>query len=476
MAAPDRAVAARRGLLALGTAVALLSSVACAGGDSAQRVPRGVAEDNIQIGEETPEALIQAASSPSVAVHPRNEDNLVVGYRIELPAYSCAVAVSFDGGTQWEPSRLDLPPGAERCYTTSLAFDAEGIVHLAFVTLAGPGNVPSGVWLARSEDGGRSFLPAVEVLGKEKFMVRLAVDRVASPARIFLTWVEAAGVGFLRMTPPSAVMMMTSTDGGATFGPPVRVSPPQRDKVGAPVPVAGRNGAVTVVYYDYRKDIFDFQNIQGVYEDTFELVAARSTDGGATFSETAVAGDIRPPEPFLVFTPPFPAAAADTRTGAMYAAWSDARAGAPAVLLSTSSDGGARWSRPVRISTAEERALLPQISVSATGRLDVVYAAVEAGEGQRTRVRFTSSADGGRTFGPVTALNEPFRRDWFPAHPRPGTDKDLGSLLGLQSTGKGAYAVWPDSRRGDSAVLRVDIVGAPVRIAGGGRQREPSPA
>lgn len=470
-----RAPLSWRQFLVGAAAVVVLLTLAC-DGDRGPATPRGVAATNIQIGEETPEAVIQAASSPSVAVHPDNEDNLVVGYRIELPAYSCAVAVSFDGGTEWEPSRLDLPPGAERCYTTSVAFDGDGIVHLAFVTLAGQGNVPSGVWLARSEDGGRSFLPAVEVLGKEKFMVRLAVDRAASPARIFLTWVEAAGVGFLRMTPPSAVMMMTSTDGGATFGPPVRVSPPQRDRVGAPVPVAGRSGVVTVIYYDYRKDIFDFQNIEGVYEDTFELVAARSTDGGATFSENAVAGDIRPPEPFLVFTPPFPAAAADSRTGAVYAAWSDARAGAPAVLLSTSRDGGERWSRPVRISMVDDRALLPQVSVSATGRLDVLYAAVEPGEGQPTRVRFTSSADGGRTFGPATALNEPFRRDWFPAHPRPGADKDLGSLLGLQSTEKGAYAVWPDSRRGGSDVLRVDVVGAPVRIAGDGRQREPSPA
>ncbi len=460
--------------MAVVAAITLFSSLACSTADGPGRAPRGSVDENVQISEETAEALIQAASSPSLTMHPDNDDNLVIGYRIELPAYSCAVAVSFDGGRQWDPSRVDLPAGAERCYTTSLSFDRDGVVHLAFVTLAGQGNVPSGVWLSRSEDGGRSFLPAVQVLDKEKFMVRLAVDPTASPARMFVTWVEAADVGFLQMSPPAAVMMMTSADGGATFGPPVRVSSPRRERVGAPVPVMGRNGSVTVVYYDYGKDIFDFQNIEGVYDGTVELVAATSSDGGVTFSEATITGEVRPPEPFLVFTPPFPSAAADTRTGMLYATWSDARAGKAAVLLSRSDDGGSRWSEPVRLDTGTERSFLPQVSVSSTGRLDVLYAAVGPAEGQSTRVRFTSSGDHGRTFGPASALNEPFRRDWFPANPRPGTDKDLGSTLALQSGENTAYAAWPDSRRGGSDVLRVDMVGARIRITTGAGGRTPS--
>ncbi len=429
----------------------------------------------MQIGEETPEALIRASSSPVLAANPRDPKNYVVGYRIELPAYSCGVAASFDAGLSWVPGRLDLPPDTERCYTTSLAFDGAGTLHLVFVTLAGAGNVPAGVWATRSEDGGRTFAPAAQVLGAEKFMVRLAIDATASPSRIFLTWVEAAGVGFLQMNPPSAVMMAVSNDGGATFGAPVQVSAAHRDRVGASVPVAGPEGSVTVVYYDYRNDAFDFQNIEGVYDGTFQLVAARSTDGGVTFSESTIDAAVRPPEPFLVFTPPFPGAVSDSM-GNLYVVWSDARSGMPATLLAASRDGGSRWGTPVRVDAGGDGALLPQVAAAPSGRVDVIYAAVGAGPEQPTTIRFTSSDDGGRTFGPVVSVNTPYRRDWLPANPRPGTDGDLGSTLALLSDRHSAYAAWPDSRRGGSDVLRVDLVGAPVALIADGSRRTPAAA
>jgi len=282
-------------------------------------------------------------------------------------------------------------------------------------------------------------------------------------------------VGFLQMSPPSVVMMAVSNDGGATFGPPVQVSAAHRDRVGAPVPVAGQKGSVTVVYYDYRKDAFDFQNIEGVYDGTFELVASRSTDGGATFTESTIEGAVRPPEPFLVFTPPFPGAVSDSK-GNLYVVWSDARLGSPAVFLAVSRDGGSRWGTPVRVDAGGEAALLPQVAAARSGRVDVIYAAVGSGAERPTTVRFTSSDDDGRTFGPVTALNEPYRRDWLPANPRPGTEGDLGSTLALLSLPESAYAVWPDSRRGGSDVLRVDLVGAPVALTADGNRRTPAAA
>lgn len=459
----------------MSVALALVGAGSCNRDERATGALRAVVEENVQIGEETPEALIQANSSPVIAANPRDPDNYVVGYRIELPAYSCGVAASFDSGRNWDPGRLDLPPGAERCYTTSLAFDADGTVHLAFVTLAGEGNVPSGVWITRSRDGGRTFETASQVLGAEKFMVRLVVDRGSAPARVFVTWVEAASVGFLQMAPPSAVMSMVSEDGGITFEPPVQVSAARRERVGAPVPVVGGGGWVTVVYYDYGRDAFDFSNVEGVYEGTFELVAARSTDGGVTFSEEVIDAAVRPPEPFLVFTPQFPGAVSDAG-GGIHVVWSDARSGTPGVLLSSSDKDGTNWTKPVQINAGDEHALLPQIAANGSGRLDVIYAAVGDGRGSPTVIRFTTSDDGGRTFGPVSAINEPFRRDWFPANPRPGTDKDLGSTLALLSGEKSAFVTWPDSRKGGADVLRIDLVGAPVDLADDGRRRTPPAA
>ncbi|HVM01619.1 MAG TPA: sialidase family protein [Acidimicrobiales bacterium] len=472
-------VAGRGALILLLT---LSLTAACDGGgagDGARpaQAPRPVAGPGVQIGVEDEEALIRAASTPVLAVNPDDPDNYVVGYRIELPAFSCAVATSFDAGTSWAPAALELPPGTERCYTTSLAFDGDGVLHLLFVTLAGPGNVPSAAWLTRSTDGGRTFEPAVQVLDAEKFMVRLIVDPTASPADLYLTWVEGSGIGFLQMAPPSSVMVRASTDGGRTFGPPARVSDAGRDRVGAAVPLLLGPDALAVFYFDYRRDAFDFQNLPGRYEGTFELVAATSRDGGATFTEATVDADVVPPEPFLVFLPPLPAA---TRApgGAVHVAWSDGRSESPAVLLSTSENDGATWSPPRRVDADEGEAFVPQLGTAPAGRLDVVYAEVGGGEGGPTRIRFTSSSDDGRTFGPAAALNEPFARAWLPVSPRAeaGAGPDLGSGLGLVSADKGAFVAWPDTRRGGLDTRRTDIVGAPVRITGDGAPRRlPAP-
>jgi len=441
-------------------------------GRSGGSVPSPVPLQNVQVGEDTDQALIQTASTPSLAVNPKDAKNYVIGYRVERPDFSCAVTASFDEGRNWEPAAFDLPPGAERCYTTSLGFDKDGTVHLAFVTLAGTNNVPVAAWVTDSNDGGRTFRPATKILDKDKFMVRSAVDPASSPAKVYVTWVEPSGIGLFQMAPPSAVMMMASSDGGATFGAPVRVSDSRRERVGAPVPVVGAGGALHVLYYDYRKDVFDFQNEPGRYEGDFELVTATSRDGGASFSESPVDGAVRPPEPFLVFTPPFPALAADPKDGRLYAAWSDGRAEKPAVLLSVSDDGGKKWSKPERVDDGLGDALLPQIGVAPDGRLDLAYVSVRDGEGRPTEIRLTSSADHGKTFGSAQALNRPFFRDLFPVSARQEAGRDLGSALAVASAKSAAFVAWPDTRRGGSDTLRADIVGAPVEVKSSGSKRK----
>ncbi|MGH9285989.1 MAG: sialidase family protein, partial [Acidimicrobiales bacterium] len=385
--------------------------------------------------------------------------------------FSCGVSTSLDGGATFGPAQLALPAGAERCYTTSLGFAPDGTLFLVFVTLGGEGNVPTGAWLTRSPDGGLSFGPPRQVLGPERFMVRLAVDPAAAPPRLVLTWVEPRGIGLLRMVAPSPVMAQVSTDGGASFGPAVAVSAPGRERTGAPIPVVGTGGAVHVAYFDYGRDVFDYDNQPGRYEGTFELIVASSLDGGRTFTESVVNAEVAPAEPFLVFTAPVPGLAADPRGPRLYAVWSDRRGGVPAVMLATSTDGGRSWSgaRPIDAGGAE--ALLPQVAVAPQGRLDVAYARVAAGADGLTEVVLTSSADSGATFGPASPLNNPFRRSWLPLGPRPVMGRDLGSALGLASQDSQVFAAWPDTRKGGTDTLRTDIVAATVRIARDGEVR-----
>lgn len=305
-------------------------------------------------------------------------------------------------------------------------------------------------------------------------MVRVTVDASATRPRVYLTWVEPASVGLLRMNSPSPVKVAVSEDGGRTFGPPVTVSDPRRERTGAPVPVAGRDGALHVLYADFDRDRFDYENLEGAYEGTFSLLVATSTDGGASFSQAVVDDEVVPPEPFLIFTPQLPSIAVDRRSGALYVTWSDRRAGnSAAAVMSVSSDGGKTWREPARIDAGAGDALLPQASVAPDGRVDVAYAGVD-GTGA-TRVYLTSSSDGGRTFGPAQPLNTPFRRDFLPRSARAGAGPDLGSALGIVSAESSAYVAWPDTRKGSATTLRTDIVGAPVELTTRAKPRRPAP-
>ena len=142
------------------------------------------------------------------------------------------------------------------------------------------------------------------------------------------------------------------------------------------------------------------------------------------------------------------------------------------MLLSVSSDAAASWSPPRRIDEGVGEALLPQLSVAPNGRLDVAYASVRDGSGKPTEIRFTASDDQGESFGPVSSLNRPFFRELFPLSAKRDAGHDMGSALGMVSGDSMAYVAWPDTRRGGSDTLRVDIVGAPVRVSGQGKSRQ----
>lgn len=64
----------------------------------------------------------------------------------------------------------------------------------------------------------------------------------------------------------------------------------------------------------------------------------------------------------------------DPKTGRLYVSWQDARSGTPAIYESTSTDGGANWSAPMRVSdTPKGPAFTGSIDVDANGRVAVTY-------------------------------------------------------------------------------------------------------
>ncbi len=418
---------------------------------------------------------ISAHNSPSLVRNPRAEGNLVVTDRIDTPRFSCAVHVSVNGGSSWEQKTVPAPEGERICYAPDAAFGADGTLYVSFVTLRGRANAPNAAWLVSSDDSGASFSDPVQVLEQRlPFQVRLAADP-RREGRLYVTWLQASEVGLYRFpSPGNPINAMRSDDGGANWETPTRVSGADRERVVAPSPVVGPDGALHVVYLDLGEDSLDYEGAHegrgGLpYDGMWQLVHARSSDEGATWDEAVVEDELVPSERFIVFTPPFPSVAVDQDSGTLYAAFQDQRLGDPDAWLWSLPEGADGWEGPTRVNDTRERdgtaQYLPKIGVAPDGRVDVVYYDRRADVGDvNNEVSLQSSSDEGESFGKRVRLSS----EAFSSEIGYGSERelpDLGSRLGIVSTDVRAFAVWTDTRAGTEGSNKQDIARAVVAFS-----------
>ena len=417
----------------------------------------------------TASSILTAWGSPTLVANPTDADQLVVAGRIERPQLSAGLSRSDDGGATWSPVSLPVPAGEVRVYAPDVAFDAQGGLHAVYATMSDPTNNPTGLWLARSSDGGASFSAPVRVAGPYGYQPQVAVGG----GRVHVSFVQASAAvesisnGF--GPPPNPVLVATSADGGASFAAPVAVSTPARARVGGATPVVGASGGLFVLYNDYGDDAVDLEGrAGGVHQGRFSLVLARSGDGGASFSEAGVVDDaLVPAGRFNPYTPPHASLAADPEVDTLYVAWSDARAGGPDVYVRRSDDGGATWTAAVQVNpSATADQYLPKVSVAVGGRVDVAYLdrsyAPDPGANQLAAAAVATSFDFGASWHAVAVSDTLFDATVGPE--AIGGGADPGSRLGLVSTATSALAVWPDTRAGTADTGRRDLYFAPVRI------------
>lgn len=133
-----------------------------------------------------------------------------------------------------------------------------------------------------------------------------------------------------------------------------------------------------------------------------------------------VGGDLRDPATRRVIRPSVASFGLDRRSGAMYAAWTDSRFAAgktDQVVIARSTDGGRTWSAPARVATgAKGISIIPSVA-AAGGRVAVTYFAPAARRrGLRAPFRYVLalSRDGGRTFR-STPVGAPFDLSDAPA-------------------------------------------------------------
>jgi hypothetical protein len=212
---------------------------------------------------------------------------------------------SFDGGRTWLNGHVPAGEGVSNSDPT-VAFDSQGRVYyanlgfnfdLAFVS-RGQGSPPGAVQVSRSDDGGVSFRTPVTVeMGGDEPGVAVDANR-NSPYRdnVYMTW-DGGGSGG-----ESPIMFSVSSDGGQTWS--------------APKAISGANAAVCTFAIDalpYDGSCRDsnrpwsgvgadgtiyvaFHNIQADPQDpnNGQLLVVKSADGGVTWSAPVRASDIIP--------------------------------------------------------------------------------------------------------------------------------------------------------------------------------------
>jgi hypothetical protein len=425
------------------------------------------------------EGLIDVSNSPTVAYNPAREGNVVVTYRKDRPGYDALISYSFNGGESWEQSILPLPQGIIGCtasqgqpcpFAPDIAFAPDGTLYVVYVNLQGNGNRPDNLWISTSTDGGRTLSLPTKIAGPLTFQQRVTVD---PKGPVYVTYVQATEVGFLRFAEPAPrIVTVRSDDGGKTFGAPVPVSDASRPRVLAPSPVLDKDGQLVVMYQDMKGNRRDYEYQEGpAAELPVALVLTRSTDGGRTFAPgVEIEADMLLTRRFLPFLPEIPQLAISP-AGKMYATWADGRDGDDDVWLRSSSDGGKTWSKAVKVNdnpadgTAQ---FLPKVAIGPGERVSVLFldGRNDPGKKQLLDAYLATSTDGGKNFENLRLSTKSFDESIGPTFGELyGTD--FGTRLGLAAGAGKLYASWVDTSAGSQATGRQDVNFAVVDLPSG---------
>ncbi|MFY3741999.1 MAG: hypothetical protein HMLIMOIP_002461 [Candidatus Nitrosomirales archaeon] len=252
--------------------------------------------------------------------------------------------------------------------------------------------VTGDIFFSRSIDSGATFSAPVNLSNTGSTdLPQIAV----SGTNVYVVWLEAISGTF-------DVFFSRSTDSGATFSTPVNLSNTVDLSTDQQLAVSGNN-----VYVVWTEDLSG--------NDVF---FSRSTDSGATFSTPVKlsnnTGFSKPPQ--IVAS-----------GNNVYVVWQNDPAtstGKQEILFSRSTDSGATFSTPVKLSNNTGDSEFPQIAVSGS-KVHVVWHDTVPGEG--SEIFFSRSTDSGATFStPVNLSN----------------DADSSVVPQIVASGTNVYVVW----------------------------------
>jgi BNR repeat-like domain len=272
-----------------------------------------------------------AADSGSI-VHAVWSDNTPGNYEIYYRK-------SPDGGTTWGTARR-LTWTAGSSSSPAIAMDADNVLHVVWDDMT---SGAASIYYKRSTDKGNTWSVSKKLTSSSGNSMRPALVIDSSKTLHAAWWDDTPG--------NPEIYHKRSTDGGSTWSAAQRLTWTS-GKSYDPAIAAGPGQTLFVVWDD---------DTPGNYE----ILAKRSTDGGATWgaSQRLSWSSLESLAPDIAID----------AGNAIHVVWSDYTPGNPELYYRESSNGGSTWSAAQRISWTAEDSASPAILADSGGTLHLVW-------------------------------------------------------------------------------------------------------
>lgn len=344
-----------------------------------------------------------AEVEPWVAVNPRNPRNIVAEWQQDRwndgGAHGLVAGVTHDGGRHWR--RVPVP-GISRCSggtyerasDPGVTFAPNGDLYAISLSF-NANDFGNAILASRSTDGGDHWGPPItlksdtdELLQNDKELI--TADPTSS-RRVYAVWDRTNEQG------GQPIWFARTTNGGRSWEPAkIIYDPTPRFTISNQI-VVQPDGTLIDVFFEGPAGAgeepdrpYNQARPKATRQPGDNLIRViRSADHGRTWSRPITVAKIDPAEIVdpdqqrpLRTADIVPDIAVDHGTGRLYVVWQDAsvtRSGA-AILLTTSGDGGRRWSKGVKVSKTPDsapqgngQAWTSMVDVASDGTIGVTY-------------------------------------------------------------------------------------------------------
>ena len=374
-------------------------------------------------------------------------------------------ATSTDGARTWRSGFLpgqtvfSSPAGEDEVATDPVVtYDAKRGTWLV-ATLTASRGLDVNIRISRSQNGLAWSKPALVASGQldKNWLVCDNWPRSRYRGRCYLSYLDIDS---------NAIVTRRSLDGGVTWSDPV--SPPPGPTTGrfanGAQPLVQPDGVLTIVY-------------AALYETTAaanQVIAMRSTDGGASFVAAYPIADVVAEEVTAVRTDSLPSASVDG-SGRLWVAWQDCRYSPDCAddrIVVSSSKNGLTWTAPRAVTPLQRGAdaFLPGLAADRTTsgagtRLAILYHSMPHTCWARASCRgvdvwLAVSTNAGKSWRQLRLNAESMRLDWIA-----GTSfgRFLGDYVSTSFVDGSAVPVYSLAARPDGETFRQAISATVIR-------------